>query len=139
MKETKIGKDFKSLLIKKTGEDICEGYYDEELDVRIRNIIQLLKNFDCYVYYLTSNKGFWNFIKKAIPSFKKNNKRFVIVFLTTFEKGYLMHCNDVDKYLEDFSISQGYCKITERYLRSANILSFRTIDEFVGLLLPYHK
>ncbi len=135
---TRIGKEFKQALLEKTGEKrrcVCSKH--------LRNIIALRENFNCNVYYLTSNipRGFWNFSERQLSELKgsKSNRGFLIVFLTASDYGYLIYEDEVDKYLKDLPVVEGYYKIKEDYLRTINIHPFNTIDGFIDLLSPYRK
>lgn len=135
---TIIAKKFKEILLKKTGE---KDY--EVISKHLRNVIALRENFNCNIYYLTSNtsKGFWNFSEKQINELKgsESNRGFVVVFLTASDNGYFIYDNVIDRYLKDLPIVKGYYKIKEGYLRSINLPQFRNIDEFVDSLSPYRK
>lgn len=133
---TEIGKEFRKIVLDKTSEK-CRGIISKHL----RNIIPLREKYNCNIYYLTSSishkpsGGFWNFSEKQISELKgsKSNREFVIVFLTASDQGYLLYSNEIDLYVKDLPVVEGYYKVKESGLRLTAHL-FRTIDEFVYLL-----
>ncbi len=113
----------------------------------MRNLFGLRNNYDCNIYYLTSSisdrhlKGFWNFSEKQLFELKtsKSNRGFVIVFLTAPDNGYLIYSGDIDKHTKDLPIAEERYIVREDYLRTKNVHTFRTVDEFIDLLFPYQK
>ncbi|MBU4312193.1 MAG: hypothetical protein KJ706_05710 [Candidatus Omnitrophica bacterium] len=146
MARSAIGKEFESLLLHKVGESISDLVI-EEVAGNLKNTIQLQTNFDCLVYFLcfdiskNEKNGWWNFEVNTISFLHKKFPKFVVVFLTSSERGYVIYDYEIDNHTRDFSVCiiRGYYKIKEDYLHSANTRMFRSIDEFVNLLLPYKK
>ena len=135
---TTIAKSFKTALLEKIGEK------DRRVATRhIKNIVALRENFDCNIYYLTSNspKGFWNFSDKQITELKnsESGRPFLFVFLISHDKGYVIHGNDIEKYLEDLTIVKEYYKINEGFMHIKNIPFFDTLEKFVDLLYSYQR
>lgn len=135
---TEIGEKFKQIVLEITKDR------ERKVGINIRNIVALRENYDCNIYFLTSNLpgGFWNFSEEAIYKLKQSEtkRRFFLAFLFAEEEGYVIKDENIDKFLKELSIDRkGFYKIIGEDLHSTNAPLFRNRDEFLELLSPYRK
>lgn len=137
-----IGKQFISKVFEKAGEADTE-YWSFDFPTSAKNIVPLRKNYNCNIYYLTSQglkKLWWGFGQKQINELKQIKIGFVVVFLFSSEEGYIVIDKDIDEFSKELSIDKnGNYKVDERYLPSRIAPLFRSLNEFFEFLLPYRK